>query len=116
MSELNIYRLVPSAPVGDPRWQNNPYQEEIVVRAHSSGDARIVAQEAELDFPDVNAKPAEGVQTDMASAFRNEKLFTVIRDDSGRFSPEGPRGVLAGDIRRGVIAAGHRPAHGPIAG
>ncbi len=115
MPELNIYRVVPSAPVTDPGWDNNPLQEEIVVRARSSGDARIVAQEAELDFPEVNAKPAEGVQTDIASAFRNEKLFTVVRDDSTRFSPEGPRGVVAGKIRRLVIVAGRRLADGPNA-
>jgi hypothetical protein len=102
--EPKIYRLVPTAPADDPQWMDRPPQGEVVVRALTTGDARLVASEAELDFTDTDAKPAEGNSTEMASAFRSEKLYTVIEDESGRFPADGPRGVLDGSIRRDTIA------------
>ncbi|PDT51747.1 MULTISPECIES: hypothetical protein [Sinorhizobium] len=94
--ELKIYRLTPLADPGDPNWQNARYQGEVVVAARSAGDARIVASEAELDFREIDAKPAEGVTTDMASAFRNEKLYTVIEEGP---APRGwERGLIAGHV------------------
>jgi hypothetical protein len=101
--QLKIYRLVPNAPLDDPQWMDRPPQGEIVVRARTSGDARLVASEAELDFTEVDALPAEGNSTDMASAFRSEKLYTVIEDVSGRFSAEGPRKVVEGRVRTDTI-------------
>lgn len=56
--ELKLYRLVPLAAFDDPNWQNATYQGEVVVAARSSGDARVVASEAELDFREIDAKPA----------------------------------------------------------
>ncbi|AFL54016.1 hypothetical protein ABIE78_006355 [Sinorhizobium fredii] len=94
--ELKIYRLSPLAGPSDPNWQNAKYQGEVVVVARSSGDARIVASEAELDFREIDAKPAEGVTTDMASAFRSEKLYTVIEE--GPAPPGSNRGVIAGQV------------------
>jgi hypothetical protein len=102
--ELKIYRLVPTAPADDPQWMDRPPQGEVVVRALTTGDARLVASEAELDFTDTDAKPAEGNSTEMASAFRSEKLYTVIEDDSGRYVADGPRGVVDGSVRRDTIA------------
>jgi hypothetical protein len=96
---MHIYRLIPIAEPGDPRWQLSPYQGEVVVRAKNSGDARQVAVEAEADFMRAGAKPGEGVSTTNASAFRNEKLYTVIEDLSGRYPVEGERRVLEGTIR-----------------
>ncbi|MFC3161964.1 hypothetical protein [Ciceribacter thiooxidans] len=101
--KLQIYRLVPLAEPDDPNWQNAPSQGEIVVRARSAGDARIVATEAEPDFPEVHAKPAEDVSTAIGSAFRSDKLYSVVLDESGRYPPEGPRGVVAGHINPEVI-------------
>ena len=94
--ELKIYRLTPLADPDDPNWQNASYQGEVVVIARSSGDARIVASEAELDFLEIDAKPAEGVTTDMASAFRSERLYTVTEEGP---APAGSdRGVIAGQV------------------
>lgn len=67
--ELKIYRLSPLAEPDDPNWQNASYQGEVVVAARSSGDARIVASEAELDFLEIDAKPAEGVTTTWPAHF-----------------------------------------------
>ena len=100
---MHIYRLIPAAGPEDPNWSLSPCQGEVVVRAKSSGDARIVATEAEADFPELRAKPAEGVSTASASAFRNEKLYTVIEDISGRYPGEGPRAILSGSFDHKVI-------------
>ncbi len=100
---MRIYRLIPVAGPEDPRWTLSPCQGEVVVRAKSSGDARIVATTAEADFPENDAKPGEGISTASASAFRNEKLYTVIEDISGRYSSEGPRAILFGSFNRSVI-------------
>jgi hypothetical protein len=103
MQAMKIYRLVPSAPLDDPQWMSRPPQGEVVVRALTAGDARLVATDAELDFMEIDASPAEGNSTSMASAFRSEKLYTVIEDLSGRFSPEGPREVVDGVVRVDTI-------------
>lgn len=93
---LNIYRLVPLAEANDPRWDNSPYQGEVVVAARTTGDARIVAAERELDFMEIDSAPAEGVTTINASAFRSEKLYTVIEVDHARRDLR--RGVIEGEI------------------
>ena len=94
--KLNLYRLVLTAEADDPRWENSPYQGEVIVAARSTGDARIVAAASELDYMEIDAKPAEDVTTSMASAFRSEKLYTVIEIDRDRTDLS--RGVVAGDI------------------
>jgi len=93
---LNVYRLVPIAEAHDPGWDNSPYQGEVVVAARTAGDARIVAAERELDFMEIDSAPAEGVTTSHASAFRSDKLYTVIEVDHARRDLS--RGVLEGNI------------------
>lgn len=101
---LRLYRLAPVAAPDDPNWDNSPNHGEVLVRAHSPADARIVAAEAELDFTEIDAKPAEGTDTRMASAFRNEKLYTVIEaGEDGRFAAAGGRGVVEGLVRVDTI-------------
>lgn len=89
---LNLYRLEPIASPTDPRWGNAPSHGVVVVAARTAGDARIVAASRELDFMEIDAAPAEDVTTFNASAFRDDKLYTVIEIDHGR-----------GDLQRGVI-------------
>ncbi|MCO6187826.1 hypothetical protein [Rhizobium sp. L1K21] len=105
---MQIYRLVPTAPYDDPNWELSAKQGEITVRAKSTGDARQVAVEAEHDFLGSDALPGEGVSTTGASAFRNEKLFTVIVDESGEFPQDGPREVLRGAVYKDVILPDRR--------
>ena len=93
---LNIYRLEPIAAPGDPRWDNAPGHGAVIVAARTSGDARIVAASSELDFMEVDAAPAEDVTTANASAFRDDKLYTVIELDRNRSDVK--RGVLEGQI------------------
>lgn len=94
--KLNIYRLTPIAEADDPRWELSPYQGEVLVAARTSGDARIVAAGRELDFMDVDVAPASGVSTTDASAFRSDKLYTVIEVEHGRHDLQ--RGVISGEV------------------
>lgn len=98
---LNIYRLEPIAARDDPRWQNAPAHGTVVVAARTAGDARVVAAGAELDFLEVDALPAEGVSTLSASAFRDEKLYTVI--EVGRGLQGLVRGMVDGEVRVDTI-------------
>jgi hypothetical protein len=98
---LNIYRLEPLAAADDPRWRNAPGHGTVIVAARTSGDARIVAASRELDFMEVDAAPAEDVTTSNASAFRDDKLYTVIEIEHGRHDVR--RGVLEGDISVATI-------------
>ncbi|UWU15762.1 hypothetical protein [Rhizobium sullae] len=93
---LNVYRVVPVAAADDLNWQNSPSQGEVVVAARTAGDARIVAASRELDFMEIDSAPADDVTTINASAFRNDKLYTVIEIEHGRRDLR--RGVLEGDI------------------
>jgi hypothetical protein len=98
---LNIYRLIPSAAADDPNWQNAPSQGEVVVAARTTGDARIVAAGRELDFMEIDSAPAEDVTTANASAFRNERLYSVVEIEHGRYGLN--RGVISGEISVGNI-------------
>ncbi len=98
---LNIYRLEPTAKADNPRWENSPSHGIVVVAARTAGDARIVASSRELDFLEIDAAPAEGVTTEHASAFRDEKLYTVIEVEHGR--KDVARGVLEGLVRVDTI-------------
>lgn len=98
---LNVYRLEPVAAPDDPRWENAPSHGTVVVAARTAGDARVVAAGAELDYLEIDALPGEDVSTSNASAFRDEKLYTVIEVEHGRQGLV--RGVTDGDIRVDTI-------------
>ncbi|OHV78221.1 hypothetical protein [Rhizobium sp. LCM 4573] len=100
---LNVYRLVPVAPPYDARWQQAPNIGEVVVAARTSGDARIVAAGRELDFLEVDALPGEDVTTRHASAFRDEKAYTVVEIEHGRRDLK--RGVINGYVPVDTIAS-----------
>lgn len=93
---LHLYRLVPTASSDDPRWDNSPYQGEVLVAARTTGDARIVAAGRELDFMEIDSAPADDVTTINASAFRDDKLYTVIQIEPDRTDLK--RGIVDGTI------------------
>lgn len=97
--ELKLFRLVPIASATDTKWDIAPNHGEVVVRARSSGDARVVAAEAELDYMEIDALPGDGNSTTSSSAFRNEKLYTVVDERNPSYSVDGPREVVAGTVR-----------------
>ena len=79
--------------------RNTDAELVVVVRARSSGDARVVAAEAELDYMEIDALPGDGNSTTSSSAFRNEKLYTVIDETDPSYPLDGPREVVAGTVR-----------------
>ncbi|MCJ8056161.1 hypothetical protein GB928_028550 [Shinella curvata] len=97
--QLKLFRLVPIASATDTNWDIAPHQGEVVVRARSSGDARVVAAQAELDYMEIDALPGDGNSTTSSSAFRNEKLYTVIDEHNPAYPLDGPREVVAGTVR-----------------
>lgn len=100
---LGLYRLVPLAAADDPNWDKAPSHGEVLVRAHSPADARIVAAEAEGDFRTRDAKPGHGNSTAFASAFRDDKLYTVVEANEADEPGGGERGVVKGDFSFPVI-------------
>lgn len=98
---LNIYRLEPIASPDDPRWQGFQPNGSVTVAARTSGDARIVASGREVDFMEIDSAPAEDVTTSNASAFRDEKLYTVIEIQHG--GKDLSRGVIEGVVRVDAI-------------
>lgn len=97
--ELKLFRLVPIASATDTNWDIAPNHGEVVVRARSSGDARVVAAEAELDYMEIDVLPGDGNSTTSSSAFRNEKLYTVVDERNPSYSVDGPREVVADTVR-----------------
>ena len=97
--QLKLFRLVPVAAANDTNWDLAPNQGEVVVRARSSGDARVVAAEAELDYTEIDALPGDGNSTTSSSAFRNEKLYTVVHETDPAYPRDGAREVVAGTVR-----------------
>ena len=93
---MTIYRLLPSAPADDPGWDLALNHGEVVVHAHSTGEARAIAALEEASIR-AHGLPPTTTQV-VASAFRNEKLYTVVEDDSGAFDDSGPVRVVRGEF------------------
>lgn len=93
---MTIYRLVPSAPPQDPGWELALNHGEVVVRAHSTGEARAIAALEEASIR-AHGLPPTTTQV-VASAFRNALLYTVREDASGAFDDTGPVRVLRGEF------------------
>lgn len=89
---LGVYELLPIAAFNDPNWDIAPWRGKMLVAARTTGDARVVAAAFEGNFMKVAPMPGESVATMGASAFRNEKLYTVVEIDRDRR-----------DLDRGVI-------------
>ena len=93
---MTIYSLVPAAPPDDPGWDLSLNQGVVLVRARSSGEARALAALAEASQR-TDAVPQFTTQV-VASAFRDEKLYTVHEDLSGDYPNAGPDGVLSAEF------------------
>ena len=93
--ETRIYRLYPIAEPGDPNWQLRASHGVVLVRAQSSGDARLVAAQAEAASRS-GREENDDVRSIRTSAFVDEKLYGVTLVDSPPYPPDGPRGVLEG--------------------
>jgi len=91
---MGIYRLRPIARPDDQNWDHATNQGDVVVRARSSGDARVVASEAEAIASGITDLKATTKL--IASAFRDPKLYSVQRIYDSAFAEVGPRVLLEG--------------------
>jgi hypothetical protein len=98
-----IFRLEPAAETSDLNWDRAPNHGAVIVRADSPADARIVASQAEADFLEHSTKPGDRVSIRFASTFLNDKLYSVVEDESGTYPVEGDRAVLAGTIKPDIL-------------
>ncbi|WP_299640053.1 hypothetical protein [Devosia sp.] len=94
---MTIYRLVPVAPADDPHWDLALNQGEVVVHAHSPGEARAIAALEEASYL-AGQIPKSTTQV-VASAFRDEKLYAVKEESDSEFEDAGPVRVLRADFR-----------------
>lgn len=94
---MPIYRLTPIAEADDPNWGRAINHGELVICAHSTGEARaIAALEEASQFTGGVPRVTTQVQ---ASAFLDTNLYTVVRDTSGTFADQGPVRVLLATFR-----------------
>lgn len=95
---MPIYRLYPLAEPGASNWDIARNHGEVVVRAKTSGDARLVAAEAEVDLARRHDEN-DDINSIRASAFTNEKLYGVQQISDGGLDPQGERGLMEGNLR-----------------
>jgi len=93
---MTVYRLIPTADPDDPNWDRAINHGEVVVLAQSTGEARAVAALAEAVWFSEGVPRATTQVT--ASAFMDERLYTVVEDDTGTFPDTGPVRVLVGNF------------------
>lgn len=96
MSKTAIYRLAPIAHATDPNFDLAQFHGDVTVRARSSGDARLVAAEAEAAF--AKQDPSMITTEFSASAFLNAHLYGVSQVTAAGYDPEGERQLLEGTI------------------
>lgn len=91
-----IYRLTPIARPEDLNWDRAANHGDVVVRARSSGDARVVASEGEARA--MGKDPTLATTQLLASAFRDSHLYAVLRVSDSEHPALGPREVLEADF------------------
>lgn len=94
---MAIFRLYPLAEPGASNWDIAQNQGEVLVRARTSGDARLVAAEAEAALARRHDEN-DDIYSIRSSAFTDEKLYGVQQISDSGLDPEGERGLLAGAI------------------
>jgi hypothetical protein len=88
---LAIYRLVPTA-AGRDGSPAAAFHGEVVVRARSPEDARLVATEADRNSPGGRAGGEP-------SPFGDDRLYAVVEVPGAAFLRVGPRGLVSGRLR-----------------
>lgn len=71
---MPTWRLEPKAEPDDPRWLDHAIWREVVVRAPTSGAARLIASRLERD---PERPPAGNENPSFQSGFEDDKLYAV---------------------------------------
>lgn len=76
---MPLWKLVPNTHPTDPRWQDRPIYDEVLIRAATSGQARRVAARFELGLaPDDTARAVGNGSEPLGSALEDEKLYHLL--------------------------------------
>ena len=92
---MPLYRLVPLAEPQSSNWDIAANRGEVVVRASSSGGARLVAAKAEAEMARRHDEN-DDINSIRASAFTDDKLYGVQTLSDSAYEPDGPDAVLDG--------------------
>jgi hypothetical protein len=101
---LAIYRLLPIARPDDSNWDRTTDQGEVLVRARSTGDARVVAADGEARA--AGKDPALETTQILASAFHDSHLYAVRLATDTAYPADGPREVLEARFHAGPTGPG----------
>lgn len=108
---MALWKIVPVAGKGDPRWLDHPIWAEVVVRAPTAAQARVLAAEMERREAG-DAAPAGNESLSFTGGFEDEKLYRVMRlgpEEAPDFGPEGPEAVLRARRLRDEAIEASRP-------
>lgn len=92
---MPLWKLEPVAHAGDPRWQNHPRFERVVVRAETSGEARRLAAAGEN--PGELSAVGNETHGDVAG-LADAKLYRIAplpAEEQGALTVEGGPAVLS---------------------
>ncbi|MGF1610148.1 MAG: hypothetical protein ACFCUQ_12185 [Kiloniellales bacterium] len=93
---MALWKIVPVADPGEPRWLDHPIWAEVVVRAPTAALARVLAANMERRAMEVDA-PAGNESHSFSSGFEDEKLYEVRRlepRDEPALDGDGPEAVV----------------------
>ena len=93
---MPIYRLTPAADADDPMWVLGRRHGDVLVRADSPAQARIVAAGAEDDLYAPFRFAEDGVTNAYFSPFRSEQHYLVLEEAAAAHAQAGPPAVLEG--------------------
>ena len=93
---MALWNIKAAADADDPRWMNRTIWSEVVVRAETPAEARLLA--GEMEYREVGGETGIGNETHgFQSGFSDEKLYVVrpLGGENGGTWPEsGPDEVL----------------------
>jgi hypothetical protein len=92
---MALWKIEPVAEAGDPRWQNHPRFERVVVRADTAGEARrLAATQENSGDPKAVGNETHGDVAGLSDA----KLYHIAplpAEERGTLSGEGGAAVLS---------------------
>lgn len=96
---MPLWSIEASAVADDSRWLDFPIWSDVVVRAASPSQARLVA--AAMEAGEIGDATTQGNETlSFRSAFQDEKLYQVRRVHLTGTADDGPDGVVSAKLAR----------------
>lgn len=93
---LTLWRLIPAAAPEDPHWQGRRAWREVIVRAESAAQARLIAAGLERQ---PGRPPVGNESLDERSGFLDEKLYWAVPLEADEAAAEGADGGVPAILR-----------------